>query len=95
MRIFALGLRVGALLLLLQCTSCWFLLQKKDSDGDGVSDERDHCPSCAEDFDGFEDADGCPEPDNDADGILDVQDQCPNAPESFNGRHDEDGCPDQ
>jgi hypothetical protein len=33
-----------------------------------------------EDFDGFEDENGCPDPDNDRDGILDVNDDCPLEP---------------
>ena len=65
-----------------------------DRDGDGIPDEEDACPDEAEDFDGFEDEDGCPDPDNDGDGILDVDDACPNAPEDFDGFEDEDGCPD-
>lgn len=32
-----------------------------DSDGDGILDPEDACPLEPEDFDGFEDADGCPE----------------------------------
>src|SRR6185436_6241873 len=43
--------------------------------------------------DGFQDADGCPDPDNDQDGILDVDDKCPNNPENMNGVEDHDGCP--
>jgi len=42
-----------------------------DSDGDGIPDSLDACPHDPEDFDGFEDEDGCPEPDNDGDGICD------------------------
>jgi hypothetical protein len=30
-----------------------------------------------EDFDGYKDLDGCPEPDNDGDGFPDATDQCP------------------
>ena len=48
-----------------------------DSDGDGVPDSRDRCPTENEDKDGFQDSDGCPEPDNDGDGIADGEDQCP------------------
>ncbi|MDO8617158.1 MAG: SdrD B-like domain-containing protein [Dehalococcoidia bacterium] len=33
-----------------------------DSDGDGIADVDDVCPNEPEDFDGFEDDDGCPEP---------------------------------
>ncbi len=65
-----------------------------DSDGDGVPDEFDRCPSVPEDQDGFEDEDGCPEPDNDHDGIPDVKDSCPFEAETVNGVDDEDGCPD-
>ena len=36
----------------------------QDADGDGIRDDADDCPEIAEDFDGFEDDDGCPE-DND------------------------------
>jgi hypothetical protein len=54
----------------------------------------DKCPQAPEDFDGFQDQDGCPDPDNDADGIPDSLDKCPNAPEDYNGYMDADGCPD-
>ncbi len=66
-----------------------------DRDGDGIPDDVDKCPDEPEDKDGFEDADGCPDPDNDHDGIPDVADKCPNEPETKNGFEDEDGCPDQ
>lgn len=65
-----------------------------DRDGDGIPDDADKCPDQAEDKDGFEDADGCPDPDNDKDGIPDTADACPNEPETINGYKDEDGCPD-
>ncbi len=64
-----------------------------DRDGDGYKDDQDSCPDEPEDFDGFQDGDGCPEPDNDNDGILDVDDRCPNVPEDRDGDQDEDGCP--
>ena len=66
-----------------------------DSDGDGVGDADDLCPNDAEDHDGFEDEDGCPDPDNDQDRILDVDDKCPSEPETYNGIDDDDGCPDR
>ncbi|MBJ6761863.1 OmpA family protein [Myxococcaceae bacterium JPH2] len=50
----------------------------KDRDGDGIFDNVDKCPDQAEDKDGFQDEDGCPELDNDADGIVDSSDKCPN-----------------
>jgi len=64
-----------------------------DRDGDGYPDDADQCPDDPEDFDKFQDADGCPEPDNDNDGILDKDDRCPNIPEDFDGDEDKDGCP--
>jgi len=64
-----------------------------DRDGDGYKDDVDQCPDEPEDFDGFKDEDGCPDPDNDQDGILDVNDRCPDIPEDRDGDHDEDGCP--
>ena len=48
-----------------------------DRDGDGYKDDVDQCPDDPEDFDDFEDEDGCPEPDNDKDGILDDRRQVP------------------
>jgi outer membrane protein OmpA-like peptidoglycan-associated protein len=65
-----------------------------DRDGDGFMDDVDRCPDNAEDFDGFEDADGCPDPDNDQDAVLDVNDGCINEPEDKDGFEDADGCPD-
>ena len=66
----------------------------RDSDGDGVLDKNDKCPTQKEDKDGFQDDDGCPDPDNDGDGIPDVKDKCPNEPEDKDGFQDDDGCPD-
>jgi outer membrane protein OmpA-like peptidoglycan-associated protein len=66
-----------------------------DRDGDGIKDDIDKCPDEPEDFDGFEDEDGCPDPDNDRDGIPDVDDKCPDIPEDKNGIEDDDGCPER
>ncbi len=65
-----------------------------DADGDTILDDVDECPTEPEDFDGFQDEDGCPDPDNDGDGVLDVNDGCPNDAEDIDGFEDEDGCPD-
>ena len=66
-----------------------------DSDGDGYLDDVDQCPQDPEDFDNYEDEDGCPEDqDTDKDGIADSKDLCPTEPEDFDGDQDEDGCPD-
>jgi large repetitive protein len=65
-----------------------------DTDGDGIPDGQDLCPKEAEDKDGFDDEDGCPDPDNDQDGIPDAADKCPLEPEDRDGFQDQDGCPD-
>ena len=49
----------------------------------------DQCPNQAEDFDGFQDDDGCPDFDNDSDGVPDSVDNCPNVP----GLVANKGCP--
>jgi len=66
----------------------------RDKDKDGFEDKVDGCPEEAEDVDGFQDNDGCPDPDNDGDGILDADDNCPDEAEDMDGFQDEDGCPD-
>ena len=63
-----------------------------DPDNDGIKGSADMCADEPEDFDGFEDEDGCPDVDNDADGILDIADKCPIEAEDFDGFEDEDGC---
>jgi outer membrane protein OmpA-like peptidoglycan-associated protein len=65
-----------------------------DVDEDGIKDNTDLCPDNKEDFDGFEDEDGCPDLDNDGDGIQDTEDKCPNEVEDIDGFEDLDGCPD-
>jgi outer membrane protein OmpA-like peptidoglycan-associated protein len=66
----------------------------QDADQDGIPDAQDKCPTLKEDFDGFEDLDGCPDLDNDQDGIRDSLDKCPNNKEDMDGFEDTDGCPD-
>ena len=66
-------------------------IEETDADGDGVPDKDDPCPAEAEDRDGFEDADGCPEPDNDKDGVVDGNDRCPLTA----GLAANQGCPDE
>lgn len=48
-----------------------------DDDGDGIQNRSDACPKQAEDKDGFQDSDGCPDEDNDSDGVPDAKDACP------------------
>ncbi|MBN2188645.1 MAG: OmpA family protein, partial [Chitinispirillaceae bacterium] len=65
-----------------------------DHDKDGILDSIDKCPTIPEDFDGYEDADGCPDYDNDRDAIPDTLDKCPNYAEDVDAFEDRDGCPD-
>ena len=60
-----------------------------DADDDGIQDRIDECRNDAEDRDGFEDHDGCPDVDNDDDGVPDADDRCPNGE---SGDHDQQGC---
>jgi outer membrane protein OmpA-like peptidoglycan-associated protein len=69
-------------------------LSAQDDDRDGIKNDNDRCPKDAEDVDGFEDADGCPDLDNDKDGISDVKDKCPDKAEDIDNFEDIDGCPD-
>jgi hypothetical protein len=71
-----------------------FVPRVADADSDGIADQEDGCPELAEDRDGFEDSDGCPDFDNDGDGVPDDLDRCPQALEDEDGFLDEDGCPD-
>lgn len=59
----------------------------KDTDGDGVKDKNDKCPTVA----GLAKFDGCP--DTDEDGIVDADDKCPKTAgiAQFNGCPDTDG----
>mgnify|MGYP006303584779 CR=1 FL=1 len=61
----------------------------RDRDLDGVRGKKDRCPLLAEDRDGFEDTDGCPDLDNDKDGIPDSEDACPLVKA---GDFSDDGC---
>jgi len=65
-----------------------------DQDGDGIFDESDKCPDQPEDYDNFQDKDGCPDVDNDGDKIKDADDVCPFDAEDVDGYQDDDGCPD-
>jgi OmpA-OmpF porin, OOP family len=66
-----------------------------DTDGDGLPDSIDACPTIPEDHAPPDPNDGCPGPkDRDKDGIPDDKDKCPDDPEDRDGFEDEDGCPD-
>lgn len=75
-----------------------------DSDGDGVADPNDKCPTVF----GFARYEGCPIPDTDGDGINDEEDKCPGQAgiAKYNGcpipdtdkdgiNDEEDKCPNQ
>ena len=64
-----------------------------DADRDTIVGSLDRCPDAAEDFDAFEDSDGCPERDNDKDGVDDLLDKCEGQLEDNDGYEDSDGCP--
>lgn len=68
-------------------------LTSADPDLDQIETSVDCCPFIAEDYDGFNDEDGCPDYDNDGDGIKDEFDKCPFNAEDFDLFEDEDGCP--
>lgn len=55
----------------------------KDSDGDGITDNRDKCPDQAANT-----PDGCPPKDTDGDGVTDDRDKCPSQ-----AANTPDGCP--
>ena len=72
-----------------------YCLPTGDRDGDGYLDNVDRCPDEPENFNGFQDEDGCPDdPDTDADGVPDSVDSCVLEPEDKDGYLDDDGCPD-
>lgn len=65
-----------------------------DRDGDGYLDPDDQCPDQPENFNGYQDQDGCPDdPDSDGDQIADSRDLCPIDPEDRDSYLDDDGCP--
>jgi outer membrane protein OmpA-like peptidoglycan-associated protein len=68
-----------------------------DCDGDGIldPDEKPECKCSPENYNGYQDEDGCPDdPDTDGDGIVDSQDSCVLEKEDADGYLDTDGCPD-
>jgi outer membrane protein OmpA-like peptidoglycan-associated protein len=69
-------------------------ITEEDTDKDSILGDKDKCPTSAEDKDGFQDEDGCPDDDNDNDQIADASDGCMDKAEDKDGFQDEDGCPD-
>jgi len=68
-------------------------VDETDTDGDGIPDRLDACPTQPETVNGVTDDDGCPEADPDGDGIIGDADKCPDQAEDFDGFQDDDGCP--
>ena len=65
-----------------------------DKDGDGYLDPHDKCPEQPENYQGYQDDDGCPDdPDTDGDGLADSKDSCVLTPEDKDSYLDDDGCP--
>lgn len=73
----------------------WWTPTSRDADHDGIPDGKDQCSMMAEDFDGFQDQDGCPDPDNDNDMVPDMDDLCPDIAPNEGEDMNEDGCPDK
>jgi OOP family OmpA-OmpF porin len=59
----------------------------KDTDNDGIPDDKDRCPNEA----GPKENDGCPDKDTDKDGIVDRKDKCPDKA----GPPEREGCPEE
>jgi outer membrane protein OmpA-like peptidoglycan-associated protein len=59
----------------------------KDTDGDGILDKDDACPTEK----GPPETHGCPDRDND--GVIDAKDQCPDTPEGLYADPKRPGCP--
>lgn len=91
--------------IIVSANDAWSLMAS-DRDHDGILDDLDECPLVSENYNKFEDSDGCPDsvfdentkfefPDTDGDGFEDRVDNCVNLPETFNDYLDHDGCPER
>jgi len=67
----------GAELMLRACRGVAGSAKCADTDGDGIRNHLDACPTAKEDKDGHKDHDGCPDTDDDSDGVADKKDACP------------------
>jgi OmpA-OmpF porin, OOP family len=61
----------------------------KDTDKDGIPDDKDKCPTEP----GPKENNGCPDKDTDGDGVVDRLDECPNTPAGPNPDPRKPGCP--
>ncbi len=64
-----------------------------DSDGDGVTDPNDQCPSTPQGDHPDSTRPGCPMTDTDGDGVYDNADQCVNVPMGAHPDPARNGCP--
>jgi len=62
-----------------------YTVKPPDTDGDGIIDKDDKCPTVP----GVKEYQGCPVPDTDGDGINDLEDKCP----TVKGVKEYQGCP--
>ena len=60
-----------------------------DTDGDGVPDANDRCPTVK----GPAELEGCPDRDSDGDGLRDDLDECPSESSGGHEDHAHPGCP--
>ena len=86
------GALVGAVLghVLCQTEPMEKEMMAKDSDGDGVDDDKDKCPNTPKAARGAIDANGCPTS-TDGDNVADYLDRCPGTPAGVGT--DKWGCP--
>jgi hypothetical protein len=92
---FGIAYAIGVPIVRAMIGGSWGMHAVRDSDGDGMADDVDGCPTEAEDADGHADEDGCPEDDDDGDHVSDANDHCPDQAEDMDGHDDDDGCPDE
>ncbi len=85
----AFGAATGAVLGQLLCVSGDSMMSK-DSDGDGVNDDKDKCPGTPKMAHHTVDANGCPS-NSDGDAVPDYLDRCPGTPKGVEA--DKFGCP--
>jgi OmpA-OmpF porin, OOP family len=66
---------------------------QNDTDKDGIPTPSDACPNNPEDYDGFQDQDGCPDCDHDIDWAFCLYEEGvrPNCPNATTDDHDGDG----
>jgi serine/threonine protein kinase len=76
---------IGLLISLAMSIGLVYVMEYQDSDGDGIVDTRDLCPSEYGDYSN----DGCPMSDMDNDGVEDQYDNCANE----SGPIENSGCP--